>query len=548
MTDARATSPASAPATPEAPDLDVLIIGAGLAGLYQLYRVRELGLSVRVIEAGGDVGGTWYWNRYPGARFDSESWSYGFSFSPELLREWSWTEHFAPQPETLRYANFIADRFELRPHIDFGLRVQRAQWDEAARLWRVALDDGTTRSCRFLITAIGALSVPTLPRLEGIDSFGGLICHTANWPHEPVSFEGKRVAVVGTGASGVQTIQEVAKTAASLTVYQRTPNWCAPLLNRRITDEEQQRIKANYGEIFRQCRESPAGFIHRPDPRRTLEVPPEEREAFWEQRYGEPGFGIWMGNFRDVLVDREANALMSDFMARKIRQRVKDPKTAEKLIPKNHGFGTRRLPLETGYYEVYNQPNVALVDLHETPIEAITPQGIRTREGERAFDIIVFATGFDALTGAYDRIEIVGTEGQRLKDQWRGGARTFFGIQNAGFPNLLMVMGPMCALGNIPRSIEYNVDWVAGLLRHLRDHGRTRVEARPESVQGWMEIVRAASIGLLSNEVDSWMTGVNRNVEGKSERVLARYSGTGPDFRARADAVAAGGYRELDIA
>ncbi len=529
------------------PDVDVIIIGAGLSGLYQHYRVRELGLSVRVIEAGSDVGGTWYWNRYPGARFDSESYSYGFSFSKELLEEWSWSEHFAPQPETLRYAGYVADKFDLRRDIVFGRRVVSAHWQEAARLWQLTLDDGQPLTARFLITAMGALSVPTLPLVEGIDSFKGVSCHTAKWPHEPVSFEGKRVAVIGTGATGIQTIQEVAKTAAHLTVFQRTANWCAPLHNRKITDEEQRAIKAGYTELFARCSESPGGFIHLPDPRSALEVSREEREAFWEQRYAEPGFGIWIGNYRDIVTNRESNALISDFIARKVRERVKDPATAEKLIPKNHGFGTRRLPLETRYYEVYNQPNVELVDLIDTPIERITPAGIRTSAGEREFDMIIYATGFDALTGAYDAMDIRGIDGRRLKDDWTGGAKTFYGIQNAGFPNLLMVMGPLGALGNIPRSIEFNVEWVARLLGHMKARGQTRVEARPESVEAWMDIVRASAVGLLSNEVNSWMTGVNRNVAGKSERVLARYSGTGPEYRARADAVAAGGYRELDL-
>lgn len=533
---------------PSVPDHDVLIIGAGMSGLYQLLRVRELGLSARVIESGTDVGGTWYWNRYPGARFDSESYTYGFSFSKELLQEWNWSEHFAPQPETLRYIGYVADKFDLRRDILFQRKVTAAHWQETSRTWQLTLDTGERMTSRFLVTAIGALSAPTLPRIEGIESFRGQSCHTAHWPHEPVRFEGKRVAVIGTGATGVQTIQEVAKTAAHLTVFQRTPNWCAPLLNRPITDEEQQRIKASYQEIFQRCRESVSGFVHTPDPRRTKDVSAQEREAFWEKLYAEPGFGIWVGNFRDVLMDREANALMSDFVARKIRQRVKDPAVAEKLIPKNHGFGTRRLPLETRYYEVYNQPNVELVDLTETPIERITPGGIRTTARDFEFDMIIYATGFDALRGAYDRIDIRGTNGRALKDNWNAGARTFFGIQNEGFPNLLMVMGPMCALGNIPRSIEYNVEWVTGLLRHMKANGKTRVEAPAASVQMWMDVCRKSSEGLLSNEVNSWMTGVNLNVEGKTTRVLARYSGTGPDFRARADAVAAGGYRELELA
>jgi cation diffusion facilitator CzcD-associated flavoprotein CzcO len=529
------------------PQTDVIIIGAGLSGLYQHYRVRELGLSVRVIEAGTDVGGTWYWNRYPGARFDSESYSYGFSFSKELLQDWSWSEHFAPQPETLRYAGHVADRFDLRRDILFRSRVRAARWIEDERVWELTLESGETLRARFLITAIGALSAPTLPRIEGIDTYRGVSCHTANWPREPVDFAGKRVAVIGTGATGVQTIQEVAKTAAQLTVFQRTANWCAPLGNGPITPEQQRDIKSRYDEIFQRCSQSPGGFIHQPIDRKTLDVPADEREAFWEQRYGEPGFGIWVGNYSDVLTDPKANALMSDFAARKIRQRVKDPRVAERLIPRNHGFGTRRLPLETRYYELYNQPNVELVDLQETPIERITPTGIRTRDRDFEFDMIIYATGFDALTGAFDRMDIRGIDGQRLKDQWKNGARTFHGFQNAGFPNLLMVMGPMGALGNIPRSIEYNVEWVSGLLKHMKAHGLTRVEAPRDSVDAWMDYVKQCSIGLLSNEVNSWMTGVNTNVEGKSTRVLARYSGSGPEFRTRSNAVAAGGYRELQL-
>ena len=555
------------------PDVDVLIIGAGLSGLYQLHRVRELGLSVQVIEAGSDVGGTWYWNRYPGARFDSESWSYGYSFSKEILQEWEWTEHFSPQPDNLRYCQFVAERLDLRRDIRFGTRVVAARWQEAARCWSVELDDGSVLNARFLVTAIGALTVPTLPRIAGIETFAGQSMHTARWPHEPVSFEGKRVGVVGTGATGVQTIQEVAKTAASLTVFQRTANWCAPLLNARITPEEQRDIKARYDEIFERCRQSPGGFIHVPDPRSALEVSAEEREAFWEQRYAEPGFGIWMGNFKDVLTNREANALLSDFVARKIRARVHDPEAAERLIPRNHGFGTRRLPLETRYYEVYNQPNVRLVDLRETPITRVVPGGVLTaaaagRAGEGAsggavngsangsangsgdeqlheLDMLIFATGFDALRGSYDALPIQGVDGLALRDYWSPGARTLFGMLNHGFPNLCMVLGPMGTYGNIPRSIEYNVEWVTDLLRHARDHGLTRIEATPESVEGWMEHVRASAQGLLSNEVDSWMTGVNTNVEGRSQRVLARYSGTLQAFRDQAGAFSAAGYAGL---
>ena len=387
-----------------------------------------------------------------------------------------------------------------------------------------------------------------MPRIEGVETFRGEAYHTSRWPHGPVDFAGKRVAVIGTGATGVQTIQEVAKTASQLTVFQRTPNWCAPLRNRPITEEEQRAIKAAYPEIFRRCQETFACFLHTPDPRSAFEVTPEEREAFFEKLYAEPGFGIWQGNFRDILTDPAANALITDFVARKIRQRVMDPAVAEKLIPKNHGFGTRRVPLETRYYEVYNRPNVRLVDVRETPIERITPAGIRTSDAEHAFDTIIYATGFDAITGSFDRIDIRGVDGQRLKDKWAGGPQTFLGVQVEGFPNMFMLMGPHTALGNIPRSIEYNVDWVTGLVRHMRERGLTRADARPEAVADWTDHVKAVGTGLLSNEVDSWFTGVNSNVEGKRTRIVARYSGSAPAYRARCDAVAANGYQELALA
>lgn len=442
---------ASSPLTPgttrlPAPEFDAIIIGAGISGMYQLHRLRGLGISVRVFEAGTGVGGTWYWHRYPGARFDSESYSYGYSFSEELLEEWNWSEHFAPQPETLRYLNYVADKFDLRRDIEFHARVVSAAWDEATRLWQVTLESGWVHSSRFLIAAIGPLSAPTLPNIAGIESFRGQPCHTARWPHEAVSFEGKRVAVIGTGATGVQTIQEVAKTAAHLTVFQRTPNWCAPLHNRKISPEEMQQIKGRYPEIFKRCAETFGCFLHTPDPRKTFEVSADEREAMFEKLYAEPGFGIWVGNFADILTDRKANAAITDFVARKIRQRVRNPKLAEKLIPKNHGFGTRRVPLETHYYEVYNQKNVELVDLADTPIERITERGIKTIDRERDFDMIIYATGFDALTGAFDRIELRGVGGATLKDVWAGGAETFIGMQSAGFPNLLMLLGPHTAL------------------------------------------------------------------------------------------------------
>jgi cation diffusion facilitator CzcD-associated flavoprotein CzcO len=538
---------ASPPGSTSGLDFDAIIIGAGLSGMYQLYRARELGLNARVFEAGTEVGGTWYWNRYPGARFDSESYSYGYSFSRELLEEWEWSEHFAGQPETLRYCKYVADKFDLRRDIQFRSRVTAAVYDETTRSWSITLEDGSRHSARFLITAIGPLSTPTLPRIEGLDSFQGQSFHTARWPKEEVDFKGKRVAVIGTGATGVQTIQTIAGEVGHLTVFQRTPNWCAPLHNGKIDAETQKQIKAGYGELFARCKETFACFIHTPDPRGAFEVSDEEREAFYEKLYGERGFGIWQGNFRDILIDRQANATISDFVARKIRQRVKDPTTAEKLIPKNHGFGTRRLPLETHYYEVYNRDNVELVDIKETPIERLTSEGIRTSDKDYKFDIIIFATGFDAITGSFDKIDFRGTDGVRLKDKWKSGPETYLGLMVHQFPNMLMLMGPHTALGNIPRSIEYSVDWVTGLMLFARDKGLTRLEATPAGVESWTDHVKTLGVGLLSNEVDSWMTGINRNVEGKNVRIVARYSGSAPAYRARCDEVAANGYSELRL-
>ncbi len=542
MTETRAAT-AGAPGT----TFDAIVVGAGMSGLYQLIRLRELGLRARVFEAGTGVGGTWYWNRYPGCRFDSESYSYGFSFDKDLLKEWSWSEHFAPQPETERYLNRVADKYDLRRDIQFNARVKAAEWDEASCGWTVTLEDGSRHRARFLITAIGALSAPTMPNFPGIGDFRGQSFHTGLWPKEPVDFAGKRVAVIGTGASGVQTIQEVAKTARELVVFQRTPNWCAPLGNGRITPEEMEQIRARYDEIFRRCEETFSCFLHTPMDKGAFEVSEEERNAILEKLYNERGFGIWVGNFKDMLTSREANRVISDFVANKIRQRVKDQQVAEKLIPKNHGFGTRRVPLETKYYEVYNQPNVTLVDTRETPIERITETGIRTSERDYEFDIIVYATGFDALRGAFDRIDFRGKDGVTLKEMWKDGATSLVGMLQDGFPNMFMLLGPHAALGNIPRSIEFNVDWVTRLLRHMQANGLTRAEATPEAMAKWMDHVMEVAAGLLSMEVDSWMTGVNVNVEGRQVRRVARYTGSAPTYRAWAEDIAARGYAGLAL-
>jgi cation diffusion facilitator CzcD-associated flavoprotein CzcO len=536
------------PARECALDFDAIVIGAGVSGLYQLYKLRELGLKTRVFESGSGVGGTWYWNRYPGARFDSESWTYGYSFSQELLDEWHWEEHFSAQPETEKYLNHVADKFDLRRDIQFNSLVSAAHYHEDTRSWEVTLEDGRQYSTRYLLTAPGILSAPTLPLIPGVDTFRGQACHTHYWPKEPVSFEGKRVAVIGTGATAIQAITEIAKTVGHLTVFQRTAQWAAPLHNAKISKEEMAEIRANYADIFARCQETYGCFIHATDPRSALEVTEEEREAFWEKLYSEPGFGIWMGNFRDILVDRRANTLISDFVARKIRQRIKDPAIAEKLVPKNHGFGTRRVPLESGYFEVYNQPNVRLVDISETPIERITPTGVKTSDAEYEFDMIIYATGFDAVTGSYDRIDIRGADGVSLKERWKDGPKTYLGILIDGFPNMLMVMGPHAGLGNFPRAAEYSADWVTGLIRFAHERGLTRIEATKAGAAAWTDHVMASSEGLLANEIDSWMTGVNRNVEGKHVRKIMRYSGGHPAFRDRCEAVAADNYRELALA
>ncbi len=523
---------------------DAIIIGAGIAGMYQLYRLRQLGLSVRVFETGTGVGGTWYWNRYPGARFDSESYTYGFSFSEELLQEWNWSEHFAAQPETLTYLNHVADKFDLRRDIQFNARVSSATFDEQKSQWAVTLDTGETHTARFLVTAVGPLSADTMPKLPGVDRFRGQSFHTYRWPKEEVNFAGKRVAVIGTGATGVQVIQTIAPAVAQLTVFQRTPNWCTPLNNRKISDEEQRQIKGSYPELFELLRTTPGCYIHNADPRGTFEVTPEEREAFWEQRYGEPGFGIWQANFHDMLTDPKANALFSDFVARKIRQRVKDPAVADMLIPKCHGFGTRRVPQETGYYEAFNLPHVKLVDIKATPIECITETGIKTSDAEYDFDMIIYATGFDAITGAFDRIEFRGIGGQRLKDKWADGPKTYLGLQSAGFPNMLTIVGPHNASTrcNIPRCIEQNVDWVTDLLRHARDTGCTRFEATEEAEADWSRHINELADGMLYTQIDSWATGINSNVEGKNVRRILQYQGGAPAYRAKCDEVASSGY------
>jgi cation diffusion facilitator CzcD-associated flavoprotein CzcO len=533
------------------PDYEAIIIGAGVCGIYQLYRLVELGVSATVLESGADLGGTWFWNRYPGARFDSESVTYGYSFSKELLQEWDWKERFSGQPENLRYLNYVADKFDLRRHMQFGCTVESAHFDDDATLWRLHLDDGRELTARFLILAVGLLSAPTLPRYEGLDSFEGLSFHTYNWPEEPVELSGKRVAVIGTGATAVQVIGEIADKVGDLTVFQRRPNWCAPLHNGEISADEMADVKRRYGEIFATCARTPGGFIHEPDRRPFFEVPREERLAKWEKLYGEPGFGIWLANFRDIFMDEEANAEFSEFIADKIRSRVNDPVVAEKLIPRDHGFGVQRVPLETGYYEAYNRDNVHLVDLQEAPIERIAPTGIRTTERDYEFDIIIYATGFDAVTGAYDRIDIRGVDGQPLREKWRDGPVTYFGMQVAGFPNMIMPTGPQSASAstNFPRGIELGVDWATELLQYMWKNGYTREEATPEAEAEWAAHVADLYRIMLLRKAQGWFTGYNSNVDGHEQGTIRYlvYNGGTPKFRARITDAADQGYTGIEL-
>jgi len=531
---------------------DVIIIGAGVSGMYQLHKLRELGMSVKVFETGTGVGGTWYWNKYPGCRFDSESESYGYSWSDEVLQEWNWTEHYAPQPETERYLNFVADKFNLRKDIQFESRVAKATWDEAANQWDIELEDGSTASAQFLISATGPLNAHQLPRIDGIDSFKGDWAHTARYPKNGFGgrgndFSGKRVGVIGTGATGVQVIQEVAKTADELYVFQMAPEWCAPLHNSPITDKEMADIKANYKKLFAFCGETFGQFAHQFEESSIFDVSDEEREATFERLYGEPGFGIWLGNYAEILSDPKANAMITEFIAKKTRGRVNDPKVAENLIPKNHGFGTRRVPLETKYFECYNQDNVKLVSLPETPIERITPTGIKCSDQEYELDIIIYATGFEGVMGSLNRIDITGKNGQKLKEKWVNGPRTLLGLQPVGFPNLLTLVGPHngATFCNIPRCIEQNVEWATDLLVHMRDNNLKQFEPTLEAEDAWTEHVNESAEMTLFPTADSWFMGVNIN--GNQKRTFMLYAGGMPTYRAKCDEVAAKGYEGFEL-
>ena len=533
------------------PQHEVVILGAGVSGIYQLYRLVQLGVNVTVVEAASDLGGTWYWNRYPGARFDSESYTYGYSFSKELLQEWDWPERFSAQPDTLRYLNHVANKFDLRRHMQFNCKVRAAHYDEENNLWRLYLENGREITTRIIVTGLGLLSAPTMPRIPGIDTFQGQSFHTYYWPQEKIELAGKRVAVIGTGATGVQVISEIADKVGELTVFQRRPNWCAPLNNSKLTPAQMADIKSRYDEIFATCLRTPGGFEHEPDRRGFYEVSREERVVLWDKLYGEPGFGIWLSNFREIFTDEVANAEFSEYIAARIRQRVKDPALADQLIPKDHGFGIQRVPLETRYYEVYNRDNVRLVNITATPIETVTPKGIRTSEQEYEFDVIVYATGFDAITGAYDRIDFQGVGGQKLRDKWHDGPITFLGMQISGFPNFITVAGPQSgsASTNFPRGIEIGVDWVTNLLEYMWKHGYTRVEATPAAEERWTNHVAKMYSTMLMRKAKGWFTGYNSNVDGHEHGRVRYfvYNGGAPKFLATIKQVAEEHYQGLEF-
>jgi cation diffusion facilitator CzcD-associated flavoprotein CzcO len=516
-------------------DVDVLIVGAGILGLYQLYRAREDGFSVQVLEAGDGLGGTWFWNRYPGARFDSESYTYAFLFSRELFEEWDWQEHFAGQPEIERYLNYAVDKFDLRRHIRFGTRVTSAAWDETAGLWTVRASDGTRTRARFVVAALGILSLPVYPEVPGRTDFRGEAYHTGLWPKEPVTFAGKRVAVVGTGASGVQIVPEIAGQVDELTVYQRTPNWCTPLNNRPITAEEQAALNDGFERMREILATSQSGFLHVSPGLKTFGHTREERQAFYEQVWASPGFAKITTNYIDMMTDPAANAEWCEFIAGKIRGIVKDPALADKLIPKDHGYGGKRPPYVTGYFEAWNRPNISLVDLTETPMVRVTSTGIETTAGHREYDMIVWATGFDFGTGSLMKLGARGRGGLPLEKYWADGPATFLGLMCQNFPNFFFPGGPHGAAGNNPRYGGDQSDFIADALVYLREHGCTVIEVPAASEEAWTGMVDAGARSASFTE-SSYFYGTN--VPGKARRYLINPMGRPKLLEMMKDAVA----------
>ena len=521
--------------------LDVVIVGAGFAGLYMLHRARKMGLAAHVYEAGSDVGGTWYWNRYPGARCDVDSLQYSYSWDPELEQEWEWTERFATQPEILAYINHVADRHDLRRDITFGTRIASAHYDEGRNIWTVTTVGGETVAAQFVMLATGCLSAAQVPDIPGRDDFAGATYHTGEWPHEGVDFTGKRVAVIGTGSSGIQVIPEIAKQAKHLAVYQRTPNYSIPARNRPLDQDEIRRWKENAAELRRKAREeTPAGTIYDFATKSALEVDEDERERTYHERW-EKGGANFSYSFNDLILDEAANRTAADFVRDRIRDIVKDPETAESLCPTDYPIFTKRICVDDHYFEVFNRDSVELVDLRKHPIERIEKDGIRTADGLRTFDAIVYATGFDAITGAITAIDIRGRDGLTLKDKWREGPKAYLGLATEGFPNLFMITGPgsPSVLSNVIVSIEQHVDWLTRLLSHMRETGEDRVEATRQAEENWADRVRNIAEKTLLPKAATWYMGAN--IPGKP-RVFMPFMGV-HSYRRICNEIAADGYR-----
>lgn len=521
---------------------DALVVGAGFSGLFQLLCLRDrLGLSVKVLEAGSGVGGTWYWNRYPGARCDSESHCYGYTFSEEMMRDWEWTERYPGPLEILRYLNYVADRFDLKRSIQFDTRVTSAHYDATENIWRVTTSAGEAFSAKFLIAAVGCLSTANIPNIPGLQSFRGKWFHTGQWPHDGVDFAGKRVGQIGTGSTGIQSAPVIAETAAHLTVFQRTANYSVPARNTPLSSEFKRYVKENAAAIRSVTQATTNGHPFTISDRAALETSPEERQAIYEAAWEKGGLQF-RATFRDLLADKAANDTAAEFICGKIHEIVKDPVTAAKLADIDHPYAAKRPPIDTDYFETFNRDNVALVDIKADPIEAITPDGIRTGNAEYPLDIIVFATGFDAMTGAFLRMDIRGRDGVLLSDAWSAGPRNYLGLQVAGFPNLFTVTGPgsPSVLCNMPVAIEQHVEWITDCIAHMREHGFNRIEATVEAMDSWVAQVNAAAAAtLLPQAKHSWYLGAN--VPGKP-RVFMPYAGGMAHYRKICAKVAARDY------
>jgi cyclohexanone monooxygenase len=519
---------------------DAIIVGAGFAGLYQLHRLRLLGLSAKVIEAGSGVGGTWYWNRYPGARCDVESMQYSYAFSEELQQEWQWPELFSAQPDILKYANHVADKLDLRRDILFDTRVTEMRFDETTSQWSVATDTGDIFTAGFTIMATGCLSTARVPGFKGLGSFKGKTYHTGTWPHEGVDFTGMRVGVIGTGSSAIQAIPMIAEQAADLTVFQRTPNFSIPSRNGPMAESYARRWKDKYADLRDEARNTRNGILAYPNDFSALSVSPEERQRIYEERWASGGT-TFMAAFNDLIFNQEANDTAAEFVRGKIREIVKDPKTAELLAPKDHPIGTKRICVDTRYFETYNRPNVHLIDVRPAPIEEITPTGLRTANAEYEFDAIVFATGFDAMTGALTAIDIHSADGSTLQQKWEDGPRTYLGLMCAHFPNMFMVTGPgsPSVLSNMHVSIEQDVNWISDCLAYLRASRVARIEATQQSEDNWVLHGIEVANRTLYPKAASWYMGAN--IEGKP-RVFMPYIGGVNAYREKCAAIAANGY------